>query len=200
MNVRIAQLLSFTDGTWYNDQLEMNEYTVKLWLITNTYSEQEQNIAIRRARYFVFDQLKNTIFINQSDGPKAKELMKVGLNVTTLPGEPADQLIGIMLFYKLNAIMEDRIKAIEIEISTGDGVVYLHNENESSKDLIQPEWWTTIDLSHSDLEPASSDKVLLITHNTVWRDLDLEWPEDKVDADAGNVVVFADFKNSDEAE
>ena len=200
MNVRIAQLLSFNAGTWYDNELEMTEYTVKLWMITNTYSDQEQNIAICRVKHFVFDQLENTIFINQSEEDKARDFIKVGLNVTTLPGVPADQLIGIMVFHKLNAIMEDRIKVIEIEISTGSGIVYLHSENETSEDLVQPEWWATPDLTHCDLELTDSDKVLSIAHNTLWRDLELEWPNEEVDDQSGNIVVFADFKHTNETE
>jgi hypothetical protein len=198
MNVRIAQLLSFNAGSWYDGELEMSEYTIKLWLITNTYNDQEQNIAIRRAKHFIFDQIENTIFINGANESKALELMKAGLNVTTLPNEPADQLIGIMLFHKLNAIMEDRIKVIEIEISTGSGIVYLHSENETSQDLVQPEWWTAPDLTHCDLDPTDSEKVVSIAHNTVWRDLELEWPDETVDTELGNVVVFADFKQTDD--
>jgi hypothetical protein len=33
----------------------------------------------------------------------------MGINVTTLPEEPVDQIIGMMLYYKLNAIMEGRM-------------------------------------------------------------------------------------------
>lgn len=199
MNVRIAQLLSFNAGNWYDNELEMTEYTVKLWLITNTYNDQEQNIAIRRAKHFIFDQIENTIFIDNANETKAIDLMNAGLNVTTLPGAPADQLIGIMLFHKLNAIMEDRIKVIEIEISTGSGIIYLHSENETSQDLVQPEWWSVPDLTHCDLDPTDSEKVVSITHNTAWRDLELEWPDEKVDNESGNVVVFADFKQSDDS-
>ena len=198
MNVRIAQLLSFNAATWYDNELQMTEYTVKLWMITNTYSDREQNIAIRRAKHFVFDQLENTIFIDCAEEDKARSFMDVGLNVTTIPGPPADQLIGIMVFHKLNAIMENRIRVVEIEISTGNGVVYLHNENETSEDLVQSDWWTAIDLTHCDLEPADSDKVLSIAHNTVWRDLELDWPTEEVDTKSGNVVVFADFKQTDD--
>jgi hypothetical protein len=200
MNVRIAQLLSFNAGTWYDNELEMTEYTVKLWMITNTYNDREQNIAISRAKHFIFDQIENTIFIDKTEETKALDFMQAGLNVTTLPGPPADQLIGIMLFHKLNTIMEDRIKIVEIEISTGNGIIYLHSEHETSQDLIQPEWWTTSDLTHCELDPANSDKVLSIAHNTAWRDLDLEWPEEDVDNNTGNVVVFADFNHTNDTE
>jgi hypothetical protein len=200
MNVRIAQLLSFNAGAWYEDSLEMNEYSIKLWLITNTYNPLEQNIAIRRAKHFIFNQLESTIFVDSEEKDRCENFLRAGLNVTTLPGDPSDQLIGIMLFHKLNAIMEDRIKIVEIEISAGTGVVYLHSENETSEDLNYPEWWSTVDLTHCDFEFINSDKVLSIPQNNAWRDLDLSWPDSPVEDDSGNVVVFADFKQPNETE
>jgi hypothetical protein len=198
MNVRIAQLFSFYAGTWYDDALEMTEYTVKLWCITDTYNDQEQNIAMRRAKHFVFNEIEHTIFIDSAESAKAQELIQAGLDVTTIPGPPADQIIGIMLFHKLNAIMEDRIRLVEIEISTGGGIVYLHSENETSDDLIQPDWWSAADLVHRDSVLIDSEKVLSIPQANAWRDFDLAWPDDPESANIGNVVVFADFKQTDE--
>jgi hypothetical protein len=195
MNVRIAQLLGINAGAWYDGSLEMNQYTIKLWMITQTMSPEEQNIAFRRAKHFVYSQLENTIFID-SEEPKCADLVRAGLNITTLPGEPADQLIGIMLFHKLNAIMENRIAIVEVEISAGDALVYLHGENETSEDLIQPDWWSSTDLTHSDFVPVESDKVLSIPQS--WRDLELDWPKEPTADNTGNIVVFADFKQSDE--
>ena len=186
MNVRIAQLTSFNAGSWYDESLEMTEYTIKLWMITQTYSTEEQNIAINRVKHFIFNQIENFI--------------RAGLNVTTLPGEPADQLIGIMLFHKLNAIMEDRIKIVEIEISTGTGIVYLHGENETSKDLTAPDWWGAADLIHCDMQLVDSDKVLTMHQLSAWRDIDLAWPDSIHANETGNTVVFANFKSTDDTE
>jgi hypothetical protein len=199
MNVRIAQLLSINAGAWFNGALEMNLYTIKLWMTTQTFSTQEQHTAFQRAKYFVYDQLENTIFVNAAD-PKCAELAQAGLDITTLPGDPVDQLIGIMLFHKLNAVMEDRIRLLEVEISAGDAVIYLHGENETSDELISPAWWSTADLVHSDFVPADSDKVVSIAQSTAWRDLDLAWPDAPADTAHGNIVVFADFKQPDATE
>jgi hypothetical protein len=199
MNVRIAQLLCFNAGAWYDGELEMNQYTIKLWMITQSENSLEQNIAFRRAKHFIHNELESTIFVDATQEAKCEQLVQAGLNITTLPGDPADQLIGIMLFHKLNAIMEGRIAVVEVEISAGDAVVYLHGENETSEELIQPLWWFSPDLIHSDVLPRESDKVLSIPHS--WRDLELEWPKEvAVDNDNGNVVVFADFKQSDDTE
>ena len=198
MNVRIAQLFTFNAGSWYDNSLEMTEYTVKLWMVTQTYNPLEQNIAISRARHFIFDQLENTIFINAEDHTKCAEFSRAGLDITSLPGEPADQLIGIMLFHKLNAIMEERIKLIEIEISSGHGVIYLHGENETSEDLIQPDWWLDSDLTHCDFNLVESEKILSIPQTNAWREFGLSWPDLPADNATGNIVVFADFKQPDD--
>jgi hypothetical protein len=194
MNVRIAQLLSFNAGAWYDGGLEMNEYTAKLWMITQSPDPEEQNIAFRRMKHFVYTQLDSTIFVDSNDAEKCAELANAGLNITTMPAPGADQLIGIMLFHKLNAVMEGRIAIVEVEISAGDTVVYLHGENETSESLIIPDWWTSADLTHNNLELAGSEKVLSIPQNNAWRDLTLAWPDQSTENETGNIVVFADFK------
>ena len=200
MNVRIAQLFSFNAGTWFEDALEMTEYTVKLWMITQTYNPLEQNIAMQRIRHFIFDQLENTVFVDSENNTKCSELIRAGLNVTSLPGDPADQLIGIMLFHKLNAIMEDRIKIVEIEISINGGPIYLHGENETSKELIMPDWWTTADIVHYDSHLIESDKIVTLKQISAWRDIGLAWPESIEESEHGNTVVFANFKSTDDTE
>ena len=199
MNVRIAQLLSFNAGAWYDDSLEMNQYTVKIWMITQSTSEQEQNIAFRRMKYFVHYELDSTIFINAAEQEKCQELAQAGLNITTLPGAAADQMIGIMLFHKLNAIMEGRIGVVEVEISAGDAVVYLHGENETSDDLQQPDWWSSPDLIHSTVT-NTTENIVSLRSVTTWRDLDLAWPELDQSIDLGNTIVFADFKSTNDTE
>ena len=195
MNVRIAQLLSFNAGAWYDDALEMNQYTAKLWMITQSENTLEQTIAFSRMKHFVYTQLDSTIFVDSTNA-KAKEFMQGGLDITTMPGDPADQLIGIMLFHKLNAVMEGRIAVLEVEISAGDAVVYLHGENETSESLEQPAWWHSADLDHSDIS-TDPDNVVSLHPLATWRDVGLEWPTESPDADnnTGNIVAFADLKN-----
>jgi hypothetical protein len=198
MNVRIAQLLSFNAGAWFDGELEMNQYTIKLWMITQSIDPEEQNIAFRRAKHFIYSQLENTIFIDSEEQSKCEQLVRAGLSITTLPGDPADQLIGIMLLHKLNAIMEGRIVVVEVEISAGDAVIYLHGENETSDILARPEWWDSADLTHNDFTLDESGKVLSIPQESLWRDFDLAWPDSEENNDTGNIVVFADFKQTDD--
>jgi hypothetical protein len=199
MNVRISQLITFPAGAWYDGSLEINHYTIKLWMITQSTNEEDQGIAFRRMKHFVCYELDSTIFIDAGEKEKCAELAQVGLNVTTLPGIPADQLIGIMLYHKLNAIMEGRIDVVEVEISAGDGVIYLHGENETSDDIQQPDWWSSPDVVHSDVLSKTENVVNMLPLNT-WRDLNLAWPESPNAVDTGNTIVFADFKSSNDTE
>ena len=196
MNVRLKHDMHFTAGIWYNNALRMNNYSVRLWMTTNSESVLDQNTAFERIKYFVYTQIDNTIFINQTAIDQCNRLAQAGVDITTMPGEPVDQLVGIMLYYKLNAITEDRMIIVETELSStqGENITYLHSDFENSLGYDQPSWWLAADLTHSDLIPVDSEKIVSMSQGAAWRDLDMCWqPTPDIDA-TGNIVVFADFK------
>ena len=209
MNVRFLYPINFRAAIYYDGQLQMNEYMIKIYMQTTSPDQADSNTAFSRIRHFVYNELENTIFINgNTDIDRAKELAKLGLNITTIPGEPVDQLIGIMLYYKISAIVEERLLVGEIEITSalGEGLVYLHGENETINDVVIPDWWNAADLVHCDSELIDNDKVVTMHRGSVWRELDLQWPDIEDNSDTGfedeeelgNTVVFADFKKPDE--
>jgi len=197
MNVRLSQTMRFTAGVHYNDVMQINEYTLKVWMTTNSYNSANHNIAYERLKYFVYRELESTIFINQDNKEQCKLYINAGLNITTMPGEPVDQIIGVMLFHKLNAIMEDRIVLSETELSStmGDNMGYLHSDNETTTDVEQPDWWNSADTVHCDSDLIGID--VLSLPGTIWRELDLDWPDEQEELETEN-IVFADFKNDNE--
>jgi hypothetical protein len=197
MNVRLQKTLHFVAGVWYDNNLQMNNYAVRLHMYTNSADPVSQNTALERLKYFVFYELGSSILIDQSQTEQCSKLLSAGLKITTIPNIPVDQMIGIMLYYKLNAIMEQRLVVTEVEISSsiGDNIVYLHSEQEDTADIINPAWWTTPDLIHNDNLPPV-DNIVAINRDRTWRELDLEWPNEH-DIGSGNIVVFADFKRND---
>jgi len=202
MNVRLKHDMHFAAGIYYNDQLRMNNYTLRLWMTTTTKNAEDQNTAFERVKYFVYTQLDSTVFVNHQHLEVCRKLAAAGVNVTTMPGEPVDQIIGIMLYFKLNAITEGRMTIVETELASalGDNITYLHSEFEDSIGFEQPAWWTTADLAHSDIVSEESDKIVSLAQNTAWRDLDMTWTDAPTETDVGNVVVFANFKQPNEAE
>jgi hypothetical protein len=199
MNVRIKFPITFTAGIFYNNELQMNNYMVNLSMITNSQDGATNNIALDRIKYFIYHEIESCVFIDSAEVERCKKFIDAGIKITTIPDNPVDQLVGIMLYYKLSAITEDRLLIEEIEISSsiGEGLIYIHGEHENVDDLSVPEWWKTVDLVHCDESLISSDEIVTLANMTIWRDLNLEWP-DEVESETGNTVVFADFKILDE--
>lgn len=203
MNVRLKYDLPFTAGIYHNGNFYMNNYTLRVLMATVSEDPNDQTTAFDRLKYFICTCMESTIFIDADETEQCDRYLQAGLRITTMPGDPVDQLIGIMLYHKLNAVMENRMIVYETELSSamGEYMVYLHSEEENTVGYVQPEWWTTADLTHSDFLPVNSDNVVSIPQATAWREVNLEWPDDLDDDDnSGNVVVFADFKKPDDTE
>lgn len=204
MNVRIQYTTNFNAGVSYQGELIMNSYNVRVWLNTNTNDSESHNIAFERLKYFLAE-MDSGVFIDEDEVELAKRYLAAGMKVTTLPGDPVDQVIGIMLFYKLNAIMEDRISVLETEISStiSDGVTYMHCESENV-DIELPAWWLAPDLVHCDIDMSDAENVVNLHRVGAWRDIKLAWPDSKeteniVSAD-NNTVVFANFSKDEDKE
>ena len=200
MNVRLKYDLHFNAGVYYNSNTILNNYSLRLWMITNTELAEDQNTAFERMKYFVYNHVDNTMFIDRAEQEQCAKFLQAGLNITTMPGDPVDQLIGIMLYHKLNAIMEQRMTIVETELSSSQGqaMTYLHSEEENTLGVEAPAWWQNADLAHSDFALPESEKVVSMQTTMAWRDLDLAWSELPPAIDHGNIVVFADFKPNNE--
>ena len=201
MNVRLKYDLHFNAGVYYNSNTILNNYSLRLWMITNTELAEDQNTAFERMKYFVYNHMDNTMFIDRGEQEQCAKFLQAGLSITTMPGDPVDQLIGIMLYHKLNAIMEQRMTIVETELSSAQGqaMTYLHSEGENTLGVEAPAWWLSADLAHGDFALPESEKVVSMQTTTAWRDLDLAWSELPPSMDHGNIVVFADFKPNNEA-
>lgn len=200
MNVRLRFNITFPAAAWFDGELMMTNYTLALNLLTLTMDPQDQNIALERIKFFLLNELHSTIFINQTDVERAEVFTDVGLNVTTLPEEPVDQVVGIMLFYKLNAIMEGRMKVTELVFSSeaGDSIEYFHSEHEHTDLFPETGWWHEPNLCHSNVEfddEEDSENVVDLNVDDDWREQDLGWAQAEVTQDIGQ-VVFANFNHS----
>jgi hypothetical protein len=166
-------------------------------MITKTADSAETNIAMDRLKFFISEILSSTVFINQAHMEQAEMFAWCGANVTTLPEEPVDQIIGIMLFHKLNAIMEGRIEITQVDISStlGEGVWYMHDDEDSSGPFSTKGWWHDSSTQHEsiEVEPVADNVVKVVS--TGWHELELNWPDELSPSD--NTVVFANFSKNE---
>ena len=199
MNVRLQFPLKFSASIWYDGQLRINTYNVRLWLLTNTMCPEDHNIAIDRIKYYTLGRLDSSIFINSDQVDQIHAMHAAGLRVTTVPGEPIDQMIGIMLYCKLSAIMEDKIIVGEVEVYSdiSEGIVYMHNEEESLGPFEGVGWWHNPDLTQCDTELLGEEKVMSLAKSIIWRELGLNWYEAEPKEDTGNTIIFTDFNRNE---
>lgn len=199
MNVKIGCTLRLTAGAWFNDHLIMNNYSITLKLLTITSDHNNQNIALDRVKYMVEQCLTDTIFICDSEIEQIRLLRAAGLGVTVLPEEPVDQVIGMMLFSKLNAIMEGNmvVRTVLISSEAGDDIIYEHDHAEENQLFENIDgWWNNHEPMHdSSLDTADTDTLVIIPSGKLWREVGLEWNSGDSTEVQENILVFAEFKN-----
>lgn len=195
MNVRLEYTLHFTAGVHWHNRLIMNGYRLTVYMVTNTVESELTTTAFERLKHFINEYIDSSVFIESSNQEAIRLYTAAGISVTTLPREPVDQIVGVVLFHKLNAIMEGRISVVETELSShlGDNMIYLHSENETAADLKLPSWCTNPDLTHFELEFHDGDQVFSLYPGNYsrWSELGLGWTDEEP-TETGN-IVFADF-------
>lgn len=204
MNVQLQYDIDMSAAFYMDDlpdfesRLQLNQYSISLQLITVADSKLEINIAMERLKTFVNHELANTIFINRDLEERALILNNLGVNVTTLPDDPVDQIIGIMLFCKLNAVMEGRMRVTRLDIASvlGDNVWYQHTDEDVLGPFVKEGWWHQPTLQHETVSDIDTPNNVVKVERNGWIDYNLMWPESAVEPTA-NTVVYADFSKNE---
>jgi hypothetical protein len=198
MNVRLQYDTGLLAGIYFEDSLQINSYSVNISFTTQTSDTRAINVAMERLKYFLHGELSNTVFINQAHKEQAEMFYTLGVNITTLPEEPVDQIVGMMLYCKLNAVMENRIVVTSLDISSvlGDDIWYRHDDEDSLGPLNQDGWWYKPNLQHHNIDLDDTPENVVKVQNQGWHELDLVWPEEQTQK-TNNTVIYPDFKRNE---
>lgn len=198
MNVRLQYDTGLLAGIYFEDSLQINSYSVNISFTTQTSDTRAINVAMERLKYFLHGELSNTVFINQAHKEQAEMFYTLGVNITTLPEEPVDQIVGMMLYCKLNAVMENRIVVTSLDISSalGDDIWYRHDDEDSLGPLNQDGWWYKPNLQHHNIDLDDTPENVVKVQNQGWHELDLVWPEEQTPK-TNNTVIYPDFKRNE---
>jgi len=195
MNVKIGYTTHFNAAIWWDSRLIMSTFTATFKMITASDSPVNTNTALDRLKYMSEEYFVDTVFINHNETDQIKKLKSAGIKTVVMPEEPVDQIMGMMLYSKINAVMEGHmlIRSVLFSSTSGDEVIYEHTQNESVAPFDQPGWWKN---PGPDCEESKKikDQIFVLNTNTQWRDLGLEWVDINENND-GNVLVFTEFKN-----
>lgn len=201
MTARIARMFEFQAGVQFADEFFMNIYAIDVQFNVETGSIREQNIALERIKFFLNDQLEHSVLCISTEESQISKFIDAGLKVCTLPEEPYDQIIGIMILSKINAITEGRLVATDITINSrlSDEVSCLYSIEENAGPFLLKGWWKDSTPSINDITPKASNKkiVKLNKPKTSWDDMALGWEEGIIVAkEIPNAeIVFASFDN-----
>ena len=182
MNIKLSHDVDFSAVIVDGDRIFPNFYKLKINLITLTENSSYQNVAIQRILIFLQEIFDGSILCNIKN-INANKLIRIAKNsrVILLPEEPYDQIIAMILFHKLYAIVEGNfeIDSVIIGSNISPNLMYTIEDFEPfefDKTKIDIPWWERSD-------PTTTDNTKLLKFAPSWADINLEWNNDQIGLD-----------------
>lgn len=192
MSTRIERDFSFQAGVHFEGNFIMNVYSLTLAMEVDTMSIVEQNIAMDRIIYFLEDSLANSVFVQNAEKKAIEKYTQADIKVCTVPEEPYDQIITILLILKLNAITEGRLNITDIylESELSDSVRFSYDiETANHNPFGNKGWWLESSTSMNDIQKnAKKDKIVRLV-KCDWANVGLEWEKK---AKASEIIFTTD--------
>ena len=196
MSTKIQRDFVFQAGVHYENKLLMNVYSTTVTIYVEVDCPKEQIIAMERIKYFLFECLENSIFINEKEKKATDKYLDANIKVCTLPNEPYDQIIMQALLLKLNSITEGRFVITELILSSkmSDGVKFFGDIEDIDMDFANNDgWWYNSNTSISNLNKVNKKEKIVKLHAAPneWNP-DLLW---EVKTDKSNVaeIIFTNI-------
>ena len=179
MATRIEREFAFQAGVYFEGEFLMTIYELSLSMEVDTDSIKEQNIAMDRIHYFLHECLGNSIFVQDAEKKVIEKYLHADIKVCTLPEEPYDQIMGLILMLKLNAIVEERLVITDCEFGSkmSTGIKFDMNIEQAIDLFPGKHWWNDSRLITSDRVADKKDKVVKLFNAEKWADLELTWKE-----------------------
>lgn len=140
-------------------------------------SISEQNIAMDRLKYLVYEVLTNVVFVDASETKLIEKYQAAGMRVCTTPEAPYDQIISLLLFYKFNSIAEGKLLVtnLQLESMLSDGVGFMLDEDILEVAPFKLGWWTENNVLVTDKTVGKKEKIVKMIKKSDWSTLGLDW-------------------------
>lgn len=200
MTARIARRFELHSGVYFSGEFYVNSYDIDVSFNVEAESITEQNIALERIKHYLHDCLEHSVMVVDKEEQAITKFMDAGLRVCILPEEPYDQIIGIMLLLKMNAIAEGRLVATDISVESrmSDGVSCLHSLEDEVGPFRLSGWWNDSSTKINNHKPKNKKIVKMAKIKNDWDELQLSWdnPSEIVTVTTAE-IVFANFDKTD---
>lgn len=200
MTARIKKNFSFQAGVYFKDTFYLNLYTILIYFDIETTSAMEQFVSMERVKYFFSQCLENSILVNEHHSDVIEKYIEASIKVCTLPTDPFDQIVAIMLVKKLNSILEGRMLITDISVTSlySDDIHHLHSIEENFGPFNELGWWHDNSPKYNNINFINSTKskklIKLVKQNTSWEELSLSYDvKDPFENSKNSEIVFVNF-------
>jgi hypothetical protein len=179
----IERSFSFKAGLYFDKQFFMNKYELTCFMEVDTESIREQNVAMERLKYFLNEALEHSIFIRDSEKETIEKYLNCDLKVSTLPEDPYDQIISLMLLTKLNSISEGKLIITDVNLRSdmSDEVTFMCSIESPLGPFETNGWWNDSipSINGFNKHTNKKDKIVKLIKSKLfdWADIDLCWKE-----------------------
>lgn len=191
MNVRLKQNFVLPAAVYSDDQLMITNYNINIEIVTVDTNIGDLDTASKRIDWFMYEELADAVFVDQADTERNSVLALLGMNLVTIPGPPVDQLIGIMLSCKLNAITEGRVDVVETAVSSdrANGLWFVHQYSQTVGPFEELGWWYDNGVLHNNIVfEDAEDNVVKVSVNP-WLEHGLAWSSTKDQKNEAKIIV-----------
>lgn len=175
MNAEIEKDFTFLTSIHFENKFLVNLYEMKAYMQILTENAIEQNVAIERLNYFLGDYIDSAVLINETEEEAINKYRAAGLKICTTPEEPYDQIVGMILINKCNAIMEGRIVMTDITFGSKlSNLIKFNIEHEiAAAEFAGKHWYNKHTLSLHN--KTKKDKIVNLFEQNDWKDVGLTW-------------------------
>lgn len=189
MSALVQRDFDFQAGVYFQNTFLLNYYNFTLFLEVNTESVHEQNIAMERIKFFIYEIVENAIIVQDTETDVIKKYQDAGLKVCAIPEEPYDQILALLLMLKINAICEDRLKVVDILFTSklSDEVKFKESIQTAEHTFDDIGWYNDPSPYIANNKKSGREKIVKIK-NGGWNEIGLVWKEKK---DKPKEIVFS---------
>lgn len=177
---KIQKNFTFQAAIHFEDRFMVNLYEMDAKFEIYTEDTREQNIAIERVTHFLGSVIEDCLFISIEQKDAINKYHAAGIKVCTIPEDPYDQIIGLILLNKCNAIMEGKIVMTEILIGSklSNLIKFELYHEVATAEFDGKHWYNDGSLVMADKFNKKDKIVNLFDHKCdSWEDLGLTWEE-----------------------
>lgn len=181
MLAHIRKDVAFFAAVHFENQFIINLYEADLRMVVHTIDPREQQIALDRVMHFVSNHLQNSLIIHQEETELVKKYEATGMRLCLIPEEPYDQVLGLILINKFNAIMEGRIEVTDLVFGSKLSEYIKFELSQEDAELLygQKSWYNdnTVSIRDTDKTSKKKDKIVKLFVDDEWEKNALTWKE-----------------------